>query len=125
MSGITSLLTFDKFSLENYMQSFYYNAFPMSLYFQIKLTKIHYTVNTQSTIKCQLRKERLSAKWYRNLNAKKEIYHDDPEEKIQHAKKRFDDKKESIAQYIKEQYVEDQTSNIKCQNASCQKCTRF
>ena len=39
-------------SLENYMRSVYYNAYPMTIYFQQQFIKFHCTVTAKSAIKC-------------------------------------------------------------------------
>ena len=44
-SGTAVLLKFDLlYSLENYIRSVYYNAYPRTLYFQVQFIKVHYTV---------------------------------------------------------------------------------
>ena len=44
-SGTALLLKFDSlYSLENYIRSVYYNAYPRTLYFQVQFIKVHYTV---------------------------------------------------------------------------------
>ena len=110
-SGTAVLFKFDTLlSLENYIRSVYYNAYPLTLYFQIQSIKVDCTVNTRTAIKCSLRKEIFLARRHRDLKAKKRKYHDEPEQKRQAVKKRCDDKKESIKQYKKEKYGK---SNIK------------
>ena len=39
-------------SLENYMRSVYYNAYPMTIYFQQQFIKVQCTVTAKSAIKC-------------------------------------------------------------------------
>ena len=107
-SGTAVLLKFDTLhSLENYIRSLYYNAYPMTLYFQLQFIKFHCTVNVKSAIKCLLKKEQLSAKWQRDLNLQKRKYHGNSEKTG--IEKRHDDKKEFVKQYIKEKYVENRT----------------
>ena len=119
-SGTAVLLKFDSlYSLENYIQSVWYNAYPWTLYFQVQFIKVHCTVNAKNAIKCSLKKERLLANRRRDLDGKKIKYQDDPEKKRQAVKKRYSDKKESIKQYKKEQYVEHQTSNASHKKAKC------
>ena len=56
-SGTEVLLKFDKMhSLENYIQSVYHNAYPLTLCFQVQFAKFHRTVNTKSAIKCLLKR---------------------------------------------------------------------
>ena len=93
------------------MQSVYYDAYPMTQYFHFQFIKVHRTVNAKSTVKFLLKKERLSAKRQRDFNLQKRKYHPHPK-KRQAVKRRYDDKKESVKQYIKEKYVENRTSNI-------------
>ena len=78
----------------------------------MQFIKVDCTVTARSAIKCSLNKEQLSAKWQRDLKAKKRKYHDGPVKKRQALKKRYEDKKESIKQYKKEKCVENRTSNI-------------
>ena len=74
-SGTTVLLKFDAlYSLENYIRSVYYNAYPMTLYFQLQIIKVHCTATAKSVLKTSLKKERLSAKLQRNLNLRKRKY---------------------------------------------------
>ena len=80
-SGTAVLLKFDtSHLLENYVQSVYYNAYPMTLYFQFQF-QVHRTVNAKSTVKFLLKKERLSAKRQRDFNLQKRKY-------LQHPKKK-------------------------------------
>ena len=44
-------------SLEKYIRSVYYSAYPMTLYFQLHFIKVHCTVNTKSAIKCSLKSD--------------------------------------------------------------------
>ena len=68
-SSTAVLLKFDSlYSLENYIRSVYYNAYPRTLYFQVQFIKVHYTVNAKNVIKCSLKKERLLAKRQRDLD---------------------------------------------------------
>ena len=60
----------------------------MTLYFQMQFLKVHCTFNARSE-KCSLKKERLSAKRQRDMNAKKN--HDYRKEKKQGVKKRYGD----------------------------------
>ena len=48
-------------SLENY-RSVYYNAHPMTLYFQLQFIKVNCTINAKGALKCLFKKEQLSAK---------------------------------------------------------------
>ena len=81
-SGASVILKFDTLhSLENYIKPVYYNAYPMTLYFQLQFIKVHCTVNANSAIKYLLKKERLSSNRQRDLNLQKRQYHEDPEKK--------------------------------------------
>ena len=53
----------------------------------MKFIKVDCSVNARSTIKGSLKKEQLSAKWHRELYAKKRKYHEDPEKKRQAVKR--------------------------------------
>ena len=87
-SGTAVLIKFDRLlSLENYIRSVYYNAYPLTLYFQMQFIKLDCTVNARIAIKCSLKKEILLARGYRDLKAKKKKYHDEPEQKRQAVKK--------------------------------------
>ena len=86
------------YSLGNY-RWVYYNAYPLILFFQVQFIKVHCTVNASSAIKYFLKKERLPVKRQKDLNAQRRTY--DPEKKRQTDKNRYDDKKESIKQYKK------------------------
>ena len=111
-SGTAVVLKFDtSHLLENYVQSVYYDAYPMTQYFQFQFIKVHRTVNAKSTVKFLLKKERLSAKRQKDFNLQKRKYHQHPK-KRQAVKRRYDDKKESVKHYIKEKNVENRTSNI-------------
>ena len=60
-SGTAVLLKFDSLhSLENYIQSVYYNAFPLTLYFQVKFITAQCTVNVKSAIYCALKRATVS-----------------------------------------------------------------
>ena len=48
--------------LENYIRSVYYNAYSLTLYFEMQFKKVYYTVNAKSAIKCSLKMEQLLAK---------------------------------------------------------------
>lgn len=49
-----------------------------------------------------IKKERLSAKWHRDLNLQKRNYPETPEKKKQAVNRRYDDKRESVKQYKKD-----------------------
>ena len=51
------------------------------------------------------------AKWQRDLNLRKRKNRN-PEKKRQAGRSRYDDKKESVKQYIEEKYVENQTPDF-------------
>ena len=72
----------------------------MSLYFQVESIKVHCTFNDKSAIISLLKKKWLSKKRQRDLNLQKEKYN--PEKKRQAVKRKYDDKKESVKQYIKD-----------------------
>ena len=56
-SGRAVLLKFDTLHiLENYIRSVYYNAYPMTLYFQLQFINIYSNANVKSTIECLLKK---------------------------------------------------------------------
>ena len=56
-SGTAVLLQFDTlYSLENYIQSVYYNAYPLSLCIQVQFIKVQCTINAKSAVKCALKK---------------------------------------------------------------------
>ena len=62
-SGKAVLLKSDSLNLlENYIRSVYYNTFPQNLYFQVQFIKIHCSANTETAIKCSIKKEQLSAR---------------------------------------------------------------
>ena len=107
-------------SLENCIRSVYYNAYPLTLYFQMQFIKVEWTINTKTAIKCSLRKEILSARRRRDLKAKKRKYYDEPEQKSQTVIKRYENEKESIKQYKKEKYAENRISNITYQKVRYQ-----
>ena len=88
-SDTAVLLKFDSLcSLENYIQSVYYNAYSRTLYFHVQFIKVHCTFNAKNVIKSSLKKERLLAKRRRDLDGKKiYIYHDDPEKKDRQLKR--------------------------------------
>ena len=110
-SGTAVLLKFDMlYSLENYVRSVYDNIFPPILYFQLQLKKVHCTATAKNAIKSILKKERLSAKWEKNLLAKKRKY-DNPVKKMQAFKKRYHDKSKSIKK-VSEREISDE-SNIR------------
>ena len=50
------------------------NAYSLNLYFQIKFLNVECSANAKSVIKCSLKKDSLSAKQQRYLNAKKRKY---------------------------------------------------
>ena len=75
------------------MRSVYYNTFPQTLYFQVQFIKVHCSANTKTAIKCALKTEQLSARRERDFDRK---YHNDPEKKRGAAKKRHNNKRESI-----------------------------
>ena len=110
-----ALLNFDTLhTLKNYIRSVHNNAYLMTLYFQLQFIKVHCTFNAMSAIKYLLKKETIFSKVaatfesYENLQK----YYENLEKKRQLVKRRYDDKKESIKQYMKEKYVENRTSNI-------------
>ena len=73
-SGTAVVLTFDTlYLLESYVRKFYYNIFPLTLYFQVQFIKVHCTVNANKSIKYKLKKKRLSARWEKDLLVKKHI----------------------------------------------------
>ena len=76
----------------------YYDAYLTNLVLSSVTHKIRCTVNVKSARRFLIKKDQLSAKWQRRLNAQKEKYHDDPENKRQAVKKGYDDKKEYIKQ---------------------------
>ena len=81
-SGTAVLLKFDTlFSLENYIKSVYHNTYPLTLYFRAQFMKAHCTENAKIAVKSLLKKEGLSARRERDLNARKRKNHDDPEKK--------------------------------------------
>ena len=98
------------YSLENYVRSVYDNIFPPILYFQVQLKKVHCTATTKNAIKSILKKEHLSARWEKNLLAKKRKY-DNPVKKMQAFKKRYHDKSKSIKK-VSEREISDE-SNIR------------
>ena len=51
------------------------------MYFQVQFMKVHSTENAKNAIKSLLKKERLSVRRERDLNARKRKHHDDPEKK--------------------------------------------
>ena len=106
-SGTAVLQKFDTlFSLENYIKSVYYNTNPLTLYFRVQFMKVHCTENAKIAIKSLLKKEGLSARQERDLNARKRKNHDDPAKKKRKAvRERYYDK-ETIKQYKKEKYQE-------------------
>ena len=106
--------------MENDTRSVYYNAFPLTLYFQVQFIKVHCTANVKNTIKCAIKKERLSARQEKDLLATKRKYHDDPGKKRMIAKKRYYDKDESIRLYSKEKFLNNQASKITDQKAKYQ-----
>ena len=110
-SGTAVLLKFDTlfYSLENYTKSVHYNAYPLTLYFQVQFMKVHCTENAKNAIKSLLKKERSSARRERDLKPRKRKYHDDPEKK-RAVRERYD-KKETIKQYKKEKYQENRKLN--------------
>ena len=56
--GTAVLIKFDTLrSSKNYIRSVYYNAYPLTLYFQMQFIKVDCTVNARTAIKCSLRKE--------------------------------------------------------------------
>ena len=63
------------------MKSVYCNNDPLTLYFQVQFMKVHSTENAKNAIKSLLKKERLSVRRERDLNARKRKHHDDPEKK--------------------------------------------
>ena len=65
----------------------------------------------QECHKMWTKKERSSARWERDLDVKKRKYHEDTEKKRQAVEMRYHDKKESIKQYKKQKYLENQTPN--------------
>ena len=70
-SGSAVLLKFDTLhSLENDIRSVYFNAYPLTLCFQMQFIKVDCTFNARSAIKCSLRKEILSTRQQRDLKAK-------------------------------------------------------
>ena len=75
-------------------------------YFQVQFIKVHCSGNSKTAIKCSLKKEQLSARRERDLGTKKRQYHNDPEKKRDAAKKRYNNKKESIKQYKRGKYLE-------------------
>ena len=91
-SGTAVLFKFDTLlSLKNYIRSVYYNAYPLTLYFQMQFIKVDCTVNARTAIKCSLRKEILLARRHRDLKTKKRKYHDEPKKKRQAVRKRYED----------------------------------
>lgn len=71
-SGLEIVLKVDiLLSLENYIRSAYYSAYPITLYFQLHFMKIHRIVNAKCVIEYSLIK-RLSANRQRDLNLQKE-----------------------------------------------------
>ena len=94
--GTAVLIKFDTLhSLENYIRSVYYNAYALTLYFQMQFIQVDCTVNARTAIKCSLRKKILLARRHRDLKAKKRKYHDEPEKKRQAVKKDIRIKKNS------------------------------
>ena len=65
----------------------------------------HCTANAKNAIKNALKKERLSVKWRRVLDTQKRNY-DDSGKKKQAVEKRYNDKKEFLKHYKKENVVE-------------------
>ena len=111
--------------MENDTRSVYYNAFPLTLYFQVQFIKVHCTANVKNTIKCAIKKERLSARQEKDLLVTKRKYHDDPGKKRRYydkdeSKKRYYDKDESIRLYSKEKFLNNQASKITDQKAKYQ-----
>ena len=80
-------------SLGNYIRSIYYNVYWLTLYFQMQFINVNCTATARSAITSSLNKEQLSAKWQRDLKAKKRKYHDGPVKKRQTLKKRYKVKK--------------------------------
>ena len=57
-SGMPVLLKFHTLhSLESYIRSVYYSAYPMTLYFQLQFINVHGTIYAMSAIKCLLIKD--------------------------------------------------------------------
>ena len=57
-SGAVVHLKYDAlYSLENYIRSFYCNTFPLTMYLQVQLIKVHCTSNAKNAIKYELKKE--------------------------------------------------------------------
>ena len=116
-SGIAVLLNFDSLnSLENYVRSVYCNTFPQTLYFQMEFLKVHCSANTKTAIKCALKRSNYRQDGRASLDTKKRKDHNDPEKKRGAAKKRYNNKKESIKQYTGK-YLGNQTSKFMYQKA--------
>ena len=75
-SGTLVLKFVTLYSLKNYVRSVYYNIFPLTLYFQVQFMKVHCTAIAKNAVKSEVKKEQLSAKWEKDLLAKKREYHD-------------------------------------------------
>ena len=86
-SGTAAFLKFDTLhSLQSYIIPVYYNTCLLTLCFQGKFIKVDSI--TKNAIKYALKKERLSARWERDLAARKRKYYEDPKNKLQAVKKR-------------------------------------
>ena len=66
------LLKFDPLqSFENYIRLYKFAATLTTFYFQVQFIKVHCAINTKNAIKCAVKKEPVSAKQQRDLEAKK------------------------------------------------------
>ena len=119
--GTAVLLKFDSLnSMENYIRLVYYNTSPQTLYFQVQFIRAHCSAKSKTTIKCALKKEQLASRRERDWGIKKTKDHNDPEKKRDAAKKRYNNKKESVKRYKRGKYLENRTSKIMCQKAKYQ-----
>ena len=108
--------------LENYVKSVYYNIFPLTLYFQVQFIKFPCTATAKNAIKYELKKDQLSARWEKDLLAKKRKYLENPEmKKKQEVKKRYDDNSKAIRQDHKEKYLMNRASTLIYRKAKYQK----
>ena len=88
--------------------------------FQVQFIKVDFTASTKNAIKYALKKERLLARWKRDLAARERKYHEDPEKKLQAVKKRNHDKKETIKECKKQKCQGNPAPKITCQKAKYQ-----
>ena len=70
--GTAVFLKFDTlYALEKYVRLVYYNTFPLTLYFKVQFKIVHCTANAKNGIKYEVQKMQFSARYKKDLLARK------------------------------------------------------